>query len=204
MTGPTRVEFEVERFEQVPAGSGVALLRVAGRWRGHAGEVARPPTLIVDDGRAARRLAALPGPESNGDPWRAAFSAPAALLSAERLDFALDAGGTIVDLPHPVEQRLPSAAPVRDEADRARNDAEGRATRLDQLGREDAGDAEERAAELDRARAEAEGRAVEAADAVAEARRREQALERVQAEMERRAEDLANHAASQIADAELR
>jgi hypothetical protein len=33
------VSFDVEEFEQVSAGSGMALLRVAGRWRHAFGEV---------------------------------------------------------------------------------------------------------------------------------------------------------------------
>src|SRR5436305_15311286 len=79
--------------------------------------------LVVDDGRRTQRLAALPGPDdaaplAGPDPprWRAAFSAPAAVLEDPRVAFALDAGaGVFVDLPRPQPARRerPAPAPVR-------------------------------------------------------------------------------------------
>jgi len=103
-------EFEVERFERVPAGGGTALLRVAGRWRADSRERLPPPLLLIDDGRRSHRLAALPGPDDASPlagpdpaPWRAAFSAPGALLGGGHLAFALETSRGIVDLPKPKE-----------------------------------------------------------------------------------------------------
>ncbi|MDP1849760.1 MAG: hypothetical protein Q8K79_18380, partial [Solirubrobacteraceae bacterium] len=103
-------EFEVERFERVTAGGGTVLLRIAGRWRADSRERLAPPMLLLDDGRRTRRLAALPGPDDasplagpDPPPWRAAFSAPAAMLTDGHLAFALETGRGIVDLPRPKE-----------------------------------------------------------------------------------------------------
>jgi hypothetical protein len=174
--------FEVERFESVAAGRGVALLRLAGRWRGEANGTTGRPVLIVDDGRASHRLAALPEPEGQGDPWRAAFSAPADLLSGERLAFALDAGGETIRLPAPAEHAL---RPADERAAPARTALEGAVT------------------ELSARLAEAEERAAHATEAAAAVRRRELEVRRARTEMERRAEDLADRAANRIAAAEV-
>src|SRR3954467_11314351 len=79
--------FDVERFEHVAATADTALLRLSGRWRAEQRERLSPPMLVVDDGRRTHRLAALPGPEDaaplagpDSPGWRAAFSAPAALI----------------------------------------------------------------------------------------------------------------------------
>src|SRR6266576_4004191 len=105
--------FAVERFEHVTATAETALLRVSGRWHADQRERLSPPMLVVDDGSRTHRLAALPGPEDaaplagpDAPGWRAAFSAPAALVESAKTVFALDAGrGTIVDLPRPVAAR---------------------------------------------------------------------------------------------------
>src|SRR6185436_15765217 len=96
--------FDVERFEHVSATAETALLRLSGRWRSDQRERLSPPMLVVDDGRRTQRLAALAGPDPPR--WRAAFSAPTALVEGRRTVFALDAGGgALVDLPGPVEAR---------------------------------------------------------------------------------------------------
>jgi hypothetical protein len=107
------VEFEVERFERVTAGSGALLLRVAGRWRSAAELELGPATLLVDDGRTSHRLDALPGPDAttaetdrHGRPWRAAFAAPADLLDGGPRAFSLQAGHVVVALPAPVRAEL--------------------------------------------------------------------------------------------------
>src|SRR4051794_41856124 len=81
--------FDVERFEHVAATAETTLLRLSGRWHAEQRERLSPPMLVVDDGRRTHRLAALPGPDdaaplAGPDPprWRAAFSAPVALLAA--------------------------------------------------------------------------------------------------------------------------
>src|SRR3954447_6403976 len=107
------ITFDVERFEHVTATPETALLRVSGRWVSDQRERLSPPMLVVDDGRRTHRLPALPGPEDaapladpDGPRWRAAFSAPAELITNTRNVFALDAGrGAVADLPRPVEGR---------------------------------------------------------------------------------------------------
>jgi hypothetical protein len=103
-------DFDVEQFERVAAGSGTTLLRISGRWRADQRERLAPPMLLLDDGRRTRRLAPLPGPDdaapmAGPDPpdWRAAYSAPAALLAESRVAFALETSRGIIDLPRPAE-----------------------------------------------------------------------------------------------------
>ncbi|HWT92096.1 MAG TPA: hypothetical protein VN238_03800, partial [Solirubrobacteraceae bacterium] len=74
-------DFEVERFEAVPATRDTALLRISGYWRSGQRERLSPPLLVLDDGRRTHRLAPLPGPDDaaplaapDGPLWRAAFS----------------------------------------------------------------------------------------------------------------------------------
>src|SRR3954466_459068 len=106
--------FDVERFEHVTATAETTLLRLSGRWRADQRERLSPPMLVVDDGSKTHRLAAPPRPPDppppppapeappppagpEGPRWRAAFSAPAALVGNARTAFALDAGkGAIV------------------------------------------------------------------------------------------------------------
>src|SRR4051795_4545996 len=115
------ITFDVERFEHVTATPETALLRVSGRWVSDQRERLSPPMLVVDDGRRTHRLAALPGPEDaapladpEGPRWRAAFSAPAELVTSARNVFALDAGrGAVVDLPPPPPPRPARRAGVR-------------------------------------------------------------------------------------------
>src|SRR5213083_2153107 len=110
--------FDVDRFEHVAATPETALLRLSGRWQADQRERLSPPMLVIDDGRRTHRLAALPGPEDaaplagpEAPSWRAAFSAPVALIEG-RTAFALDAGrGALVDLPHPVAGRRERRAP---------------------------------------------------------------------------------------------
>src|SRR3954469_8869395 len=93
------ITFDVERFEHVTATPETALLRVSGRWMSDQRERLSPPMLVVDDGRRTQRLSSLRAPDDaaplagpDGPRWRAAFSAPAALVSNARTVFALDAG----------------------------------------------------------------------------------------------------------------
>src|SRR4051812_10350206 len=105
--------FAVERFEHVTATAETALLRVSGRWHADQRERLSPPMLVVDDGSRTHRLAALPGPEDaaplagpDGPGWRAAFSAPLALVEGANAAFARAAGGgAVVALPRPVAAR---------------------------------------------------------------------------------------------------
>src|SRR3954453_12461184 len=119
--------FDVERFEHVAATAETTLLRLSGRWRADQRERLSPPMLVVDDGSRTHRLAALPGPEDaaplagpEGPRWRAAFSAPAAVLASTQAAFALDAGGgALAELPPPVaarRERRPEPPPARGDA----------------------------------------------------------------------------------------
>ncbi|HEV3000444.1 MAG TPA: hypothetical protein VGW75_06865, partial [Solirubrobacteraceae bacterium] len=181
-------EFEVERFEGVSATPETTLLRIAGRWHAEQRERLSPPMLVLDDGRRTHRLSALPGPDdaaplAGPDPpvWRAAYSAPAALVAHARTVYALDAGrGLVVDLPRPEELRRPQVAPPP-----GRAAAERRVREQDRL-TEALSETQEqlRAArsELDRTRVEARARIAESDQArrAAEARLRDatRALER--------------------------
>jgi hypothetical protein len=109
--GISTVRFELDEFERVSAGTGITLLRVAGRWHSTDGLELEPPTLVVDDGNGAHRLQPLPGSD-DGVPavgpdaplWRAAFSAPEHLLEGDGKSFTLDAGTVVVELPHPSDR----------------------------------------------------------------------------------------------------
>jgi hypothetical protein len=82
------VAFDVERFERVDASSGTALLRLSGTFTAGDGD---PPELIVDNGRDARHVKALPDPSGgavSAGPWRGAFPVPSALLEG-RVAFEL-------------------------------------------------------------------------------------------------------------------
>jgi len=157
--------FDVSSFELVQAAPGTALLRIVGRWTGPVRERLAPPMLVVDDGHRTHRLSALPGPDDasplagpDAPPWRAAFAAPAALLTP-RAAFALDAGrDRLLDLPRPGQRARPApavvtprAAPTPD-ADLARRVAHER----ERLAA--AEQARERAAREQQARHEAEER----------------------------------------------
>src|SRR3954452_23022854 len=111
--------FEVQSFEQVPAGPGTVLLRIAGRWVGPSRERLPAPLLLLDDGRRIHRLTPLPGPEDaapmvgpEGFAWRAAFSAPAEVVGEARVAYALQTGrGQITDLPRPTGRGGGAAPP---------------------------------------------------------------------------------------------
>ena len=101
------ISFDVERFEQVAAGAGMVLLRVAGRWHADTAIELDQPELVVDDGAEEHRLPMLPAPggaplsaDPSGVTWRGAFSARGELLQGGRT-FALHAGGDVLVLPSP-------------------------------------------------------------------------------------------------------
>jgi len=127
MTSAT-VEFEVESFEQVAGGAGLALLRVCGRWRSEAAVELGPAVLVVGDGRRSRRLEAVrdsdggsPAADPEGCAWSAAFSVPERLLARGPVEFALAAGEVTVELPAPSVEpggdSAPSPAEVAAERD---------------------------------------------------------------------------------------
>ena len=105
----TRLKLELERFEFVPAGAGLALLRLSGRW-----SPPRPAPaalrLAVQSGGRRKAFAPLPGPALPGEAgeWRAGFSVPSELLAGG--SFVLEAEGLRVELPPPAERALRTKA----------------------------------------------------------------------------------------------
>src|SRR3954464_13512865 len=104
--GPARPKragrsLDVERFERVVAPGATTLLCLLGRLSSHA--TVAGLSLVVDDGRCARRVAPLPGPRGLAADGRveAAFAVSAAVLDG-RVLFALELeGGELLDLPAP-------------------------------------------------------------------------------------------------------
>src|SRR3954452_21092536 len=93
--------FDLETFEHVPAGPGIALARVAGRAEGPVGPVA----LLIDDGRAVHRAAPLTAPDA--DSGRRGISVPGAGVADPRTAWALELGdGAVVGLPRPQTRRI--------------------------------------------------------------------------------------------------
>jgi hypothetical protein len=98
----TKLAFEVETFEYVDAGPGVALLRLSGTWGTGtpAGEV---ELVAVTDGERTA-LAPLPTPGAGDGSWRVAYSASLGLLSDPGAAFELEpAGAAPIPLPAPIE-----------------------------------------------------------------------------------------------------
>ena len=79
--------FELIEFEQFEATPGTALLRVSAR--APAGALGGLPKLVIGDGKRRHRFPPLPAPPDAGGLLRAAFSAPAELISA-RATFSLE------------------------------------------------------------------------------------------------------------------
>ena len=94
--------FTLDRFERVDASAGTTLLRLEGSWEGS-------PELIVDDGRRSHRVRPLPSPAGGA----LAFPVPREVVEGGRVAFALDLGGTSVDLPRPSSRAAAPPAPPR-------------------------------------------------------------------------------------------
>ena len=107
-----RPHFDVERFERVDAGPSLALLRVSGVWSGGIRDETEMPALVV----GGKRVRPLPAPDlappRPDSPWRAAFSAPVALLEEANGRFGLAIDGRVVALPEPETGALPAARPA--------------------------------------------------------------------------------------------
>ncbi|MEA2422562.1 MAG: hypothetical protein QOF55_1661 [Thermoleophilaceae bacterium] len=109
--------FAVETFEYVHASPELALLRLAGTWR--AGNPAGDVGLAawIDGERIG--LSPLPAPPSEGDSWRAAYSASPELLSDPPATFELEPpAGPPIPLPAPVEHGAAVAEAPREEPHR--------------------------------------------------------------------------------------
>jgi chromosome segregation ATPase len=109
---PTGPAFEVEEFEYVDAGPDLALVRLSGTWR--SGEPSDDVGLVAWLGGERIPLSPLPAPpSSNGESWRAAYSAPPSLLSDPAAAFELEPPrGPAVTLPAPIEHGSAPPEPV--------------------------------------------------------------------------------------------
>lgn len=127
------VALDVDRFEHIAATAELALLRISGRWRADEATHLPAPELVVGDGDHELRLSPLPSPDDaaphagpEAPPWRAAFSAPAAIVASDAATFVLRAGDVAVALAAPAAAHhrairvpdVPPLAPVRDQAER--------------------------------------------------------------------------------------
>src|SRR5215210_520046 len=87
---------EVERFEHVPGGRELALLRVEGRYRSRLARPLLDAALLVDDGLAIHRHDPLPesydlrpGAQDDDWLWRSAFAVSMAALEDEETSFSV-------------------------------------------------------------------------------------------------------------------
>ncbi|HEX8054497.1 MAG TPA: lytic murein transglycosylase [Thermoleophilaceae bacterium] len=94
---------EVERFEHVPGGRELALLRVEGRYRSKLARPLLEAALLVDDGLAIHRHDPLPESfdmrEGLGDDdwlWRSAFAVSCAALEDEDTTFSIQVAPNLV------------------------------------------------------------------------------------------------------------
>ncbi|HEX8065768.1 MAG TPA: lytic murein transglycosylase [Thermoleophilaceae bacterium] len=121
MTNPPHIDrngagpLEVERFEHVPGGRELALLRLEGRYRSRLARPLLEAALLVDDGLAIHRHAALPdelglrpGTEDDEWLWRAAFAISVATLEDPETQFAIEAApDLLVEVGRPSAWRVP-------------------------------------------------------------------------------------------------
>lgn len=100
---PRAIGFSLRYFERVEAPGHSVLLRIGGQWREAEPDFAPEVRLLVDGGRGAHSIPALPeGRLANPDAgvWRAAFIVPVDLLDSGPA-FALASDRAIIDLPRP-------------------------------------------------------------------------------------------------------
>lgn len=91
---------ELDTFESIPAGNGMALLRLSGRWPREAESGDRGATLVIELDGDTRELDPLPEPGLSGEGGlrSAAFAVPSELESSAT-GFALAVGELLFDLP---------------------------------------------------------------------------------------------------------
>ena len=111
----------IGEFEHVAVGPSVVLLRVNGRSSSPRPSLDWRPTLVADHGSGPERFAALPSPPDAEGVLRAAYSVPAALITAEaRFWLELPDGETVeLGTPAPGTPRRPPGAGERAPADSA-------------------------------------------------------------------------------------
>jgi murein DD-endopeptidase MepM/ murein hydrolase activator NlpD len=109
---------EVERFEHVPGGRELALLRIEGRYRSKLARPLLEAALLVDDGLAIHRHDPLPESfemrEGLGDDdwlWRSAFAVSCAALEDEETSFSIQvAPNLVLEVGRPATWEAPRAA----------------------------------------------------------------------------------------------
>ena len=109
---------QVERFEHVPAGRELALLRLEGRYRSKLARPLLDAALLVDDGLAIHRHSPLPAsdslrPAARDDDWlwRSAFAVSVAALEDEETTFSIEvAPNLVLDLGRPSTWAAPRSA----------------------------------------------------------------------------------------------
>jgi hypothetical protein len=145
---------EVHEFEYVAAEGDLALLRLAGMWRGAAPD--GDCVLVVDD---EHRFDPLPQAAA-GSSWRAAYSVPLDVVESGDGFVLATPGGEWVDLPQPIEHGTAAQviAGLRERLDELEALVDRLRTRID------AGD--DRLAEIER-RAETLRSAIRAQDGAA-------------------------------------
>src|SRR5947208_11299487 len=112
---PELASLEVERFEHVPGGRELALLRLEGRYYSRLARPLLEATLLVDDGLAIHRHEPLPQSTAvdaaAGDDewlWRVAFAVSLAALEDPETAFVLEAGpGLSIELADPTAWQPP-------------------------------------------------------------------------------------------------
>ena len=92
--------FVADEFEYVATDAELALLRLSGRW---TGEAPAGCLLVVATGAGEQRFAPLPQ-AADADPWRAAYTVPAAIVDdAEARHWLAPPEGGRLELPAPIE-----------------------------------------------------------------------------------------------------
>ena len=118
---PDFASLEVDRFEHVPGGRELALLRLEGRYRSRLARPLMEAALLVDDGLAIHRHEPLPqstlleaGLGDDDWLWRAAFAISVAALEDPETAFVLEAGpGLSIELADPDAWRAPVSPRTR-------------------------------------------------------------------------------------------
>jgi murein DD-endopeptidase MepM/ murein hydrolase activator NlpD len=94
---------EVDRFEHVPSGRELALLRIEGRYRSRLARPLLEAALLIDDGLAIHRHDPLPasfdlrpGIEDDDWLWRSAFAISVAALEDEETSFSVQVAPNLV------------------------------------------------------------------------------------------------------------
>jgi hypothetical protein len=127
----------IGEFEHVAVSPSVVLLRVSGRSSQPRPSPDWRPTLVAEHGSGPERFAALPSPPDPEGVLRAAYSVPAALMTAHARFWLELQDGEIVELGDPApgtpRRPAPQAAPPAEDDARASEDDTGAGQDAEQL-----------------------------------------------------------------------